>query len=316
MSRPSKRTLLAAALLGLLVPLAVARAEVVQEFSYQVKDVKPDGRYTVAFSSRTYDTSGGIPPVLRENFQRLPAGAVIRKDFLKKKFYCDADALLDDLMFAPENKIPFARRLDKLSSTIKRVKSRWTKKQLRNAEICARARLGQGTALVDARPLFDQLIPSVFFMFFGKGTRPGAVASIQIIGMPDETTDTVKKLPATVRATRVPFVLNFFDEPTAGKYGYKLVLPTGPIAGINISIAEVRAVVKGLTLTKQRKICPEKKRGRCAKKKVKKTNVFWFTQPTCPPSGKLSFESFYGYDEPTPDITKTVELSCPSFRRR
>ena len=309
-----KKTLLAAALLGLLVPLAVVQADVVQEFSYQVRDVKPDGRYTVVFSSRTYDTSGGAPPVLRQNFQRLPAGAAIRKDFLKKKFYCDADRLLDDLVFAPENKILFAKRLDKLGSTIKRVKSRWTRRQLENAEICARARIGQGTALVDARPLFAELIPSVFFMFLGKGTQPGAVASIQIIGMPDETTDIVKGLSATVRATRVPFVLNFFNEPTAGKYGYKLMLPTGPIAGINISIAEVRAVVKGLTLTRKKAICLLRKRGKCAKKRVTKTSVFWFTQPACPPSGRISFESFYGYDEPTPDIIKTVELPCPSFR--
>jgi hypothetical protein len=28
----------------------------------------------------------------------------------------------------------------------------------------------------------------------------------------------------------------------------------------------------------------------------------------------LSFLGFYGDDDPIPDITKTVELSCPSFR--
>ena len=58
-----KRILLAAALLGLLMPVAAAQAEPVQEFSYQLKDVKPDGRFTVVFTSRTYDTTGGIPPV-------------------------------------------------------------------------------------------------------------------------------------------------------------------------------------------------------------------------------------------------------------
>ena len=49
------------------------------------------------------------------------------------------------------------------------------------------------------------------------------------------------------------------------------------------------------------------------KKKVKKSNIFWFTRPTCPPSGKLSFLAFYGYDPPQPNITKTVELPCPKF---
>jgi hypothetical protein len=39
------------------------------------------------------------------------------------------------------------------------------------------------------------------------------------------------------------------------------------------------------------------------------------TTPRCPPSGKLSFLGFYGDDDPIPDITRTVELSCPGFRR-
>jgi hypothetical protein len=42
--------------------------------------------------------------------------------------------------------------------------------------------------------------------------------------------------------------------------------------------------------------------------------VFWITPPQCPPSGKLSFLGFYGYDDPIPDITKTVEASCPNFK--
>jgi hypothetical protein len=310
-----KRILLAGALLGLLVPLAAAQAEPVQEFSYQVKDVKPDGRFSVVFSSRTYDTTGNIPPPPNENYQRLPAGAVLRKDFLKKKYQCNVDKLLDDLLFAPENNILFAKRVDKLSATIKRVKNRWSKKQLKNAETCATARIGQGTAQVDARPLFSELIPSVFYMFLGKPTVAGGVASLQILGMPDETTDVVKRLPTTVQTTRVPFIGNFLNDPTPdGKYGYKLVLPTGPIAGINISLAEIRAEVNGLTITKKKTTCKKKRHGKCVKKKVKKTRVFWFTQPKCPPSGKLSFEAFYGYADPIQDITKTIELSCPNFK--
>jgi hypothetical protein len=107
--------------------------------------------------------------------------------------------------------------------------------------------------------------------------------------------------------------MNFFDEPTEGKYGYKFVVPTGPIAGLNISIAEVRAVVRGTSLEKKKVTCSKRKRGRCVRRKVKKANVFWMAPPTCPPSGKLSFLGFFGYDDPIPDITKTVELSCPNF---
>jgi hypothetical protein len=133
--------------------------------------------------------------------------------------------------------------------------------------------------------------------------------------MPDEDSSVVKKLPTNIQQTRVPLVLNFFNEPTPdGKYGYKLLFPTGPVAGVNISISEVNAVTKGITVKTKKTSCVKRKRGRCVRRKAKTTNVFWFTQPTCPPSGKLSFQSFYGYDDPTPDITKTIELPCPKFR--
>jgi hypothetical protein len=84
---------------------------------------------------------------------------------------------------------------------------------------------------------------------------------------------------------------------------------------VNISIAAATAVFRGITLKKKKVTCIKRNRGRCVRKRVKKTNVFWVTTPTCPPSGKLSFLGFYGYDDPTPNITRTVEYSCPSFRR-
>jgi hypothetical protein len=204
--------------------------------------------------------------------------------------------------------------VDKLAATIKRIRSRLGQKALRNAERCSRSRVGEGTAQVDARPLYDELIPAVFYMFLGKGTQKDAVGSLQFIGMPDENSAVVKELPITVRQTRVPLVMNYFTEPTEGKYGYKYVIPTGPIAGLNINIAEVRAVVRGTSLAKKKVTCSKRKRGRCVRKKVKKTNVFWMTTPKCPPSGKLSFLGFFGFDDPIPDITKTVELSCPNFK--
>ena len=64
-----KRIVLASSVLALLVP-AAALAYPVQEFSAGVKDIKPGGRFTFVYSSRTYDSSGGVPPVLRENSQR------------------------------------------------------------------------------------------------------------------------------------------------------------------------------------------------------------------------------------------------------
>lgn len=313
-----KKLVFAISLIAFLVPVGAAQATAVQEFDYQLRDIKPDGRFTVVFTSRTYDDSGGIPPVLRNSYQRLPKGAELTRDVRKKKYYCDAERLLKDLQANPESK-PFYNRLTNLTSFINRLKPRRAaadRKALQNAEGCQRGRLGQGTAQVDVRPAFSELIPSEFVMFFGKGTQPGALASVQIIGMPDEDSSIVKGLPVSVQQTRIPFVLNFFNDPTPdGKYGYRLQFPTGPVQGLNISIAEVNAVVKGLTVKKKKTSCQRRRGGRCVRKKVKRTNVFWFTQPVCPPSRTLSFQAFYGYDDPQPDITREVELPCPRFSR-
>jgi hypothetical protein len=314
-----KRILLAAAVLAVLaIPVTIANAAVSQEFSFQLKDIKPDGRFTVVFTSRTFDTTGGIPPVLRENYLRLPAGAKIPRDFLKRKYFCDGSKLLATLQANPQNNVFFYKRVENLSPlvrTLKKSRAASDRKALKNVETCKKVLIGRGDVQVDARPLVNDLIPAKIYLFFGKGTAKGAVASFSIVGVPDENAPVVRD-NATIRNTRVVVAANFFSDPTPdGKYGYRLQLPAGPIGGINISIAEVRVVTKGLTITKKKKTCSKRRGGRCVKRKTKKTNLFWFTQPDCPSSGKLSFASFYGYDDPQPDITRTIELSCPNFSR-
>ena len=49
-----KRLVAAIATLAILVTAAVAQGVVVQEFSFQVKDIKSWGGYTVVFNSRSY----------------------------------------------------------------------------------------------------------------------------------------------------------------------------------------------------------------------------------------------------------------------
>ena len=313
-----KKFLVALAVLAVLVPIAVAQAAPVQEFSFQLKDVKKDGRFTVVFTSRSYDTSGGQPPDLVENFIRLPKAGVMAPQVRKKKFYCSADQLIKDLQAHPLQGKTFASRVDNLTPFIKLLKKSKLasdKKALKNAETCKLSRLGQGTVQVDARPLINDLIPAVFFMFFGKGTIPGSLGTLQIVGMPDENSSLVKSLPATVQQTRVPAVANFVNDPTPdGKYGYKIVLPTGPIAGINVSFAELTATTNGFSAVKKKTTCVKKRKGKCVKKKVKKTSTFWFKRPVCPPSGRLNFQAFYGYNDPVPDTTKEIELPCPNFK--
>src|SRR6188472_141187 len=87
------RALSATILLAALVAVASASADPVQEFSFEVKDVKSGGRFTVAYTSRNYDTTGGVPTSPNEFHLRLPAGAKLRKEFLKKSVFCNTKKL-------------------------------------------------------------------------------------------------------------------------------------------------------------------------------------------------------------------------------
>jgi hypothetical protein len=312
-----KRILAVAVVLALGVPVTLALAEPVQQFSFQITKIKPGGRFTLIFTARTFDTTGVVPPELLSNYLRIPAGATLRKEFLKKSYFCDGRALRDSI----DNHLvasgqPFADRVADLKSFVRLLakgKSKRDKRDLANAQTCLRAKIGTGTAQIDARgtfPTLTDLIPSKFTLFFSKPTVKGAVAGFTVVGAADAHAAVVKKNPI-VAAVHVALTANFFNDPTPdGLYGYKLVLPASNVNGFKISIAELRVVNTGLTILKGTCLKTNAKH-RCTKKQ--KTTVFWFSQPTCPPSGKISFLSFFQYAPPQPSITKTLELTCPQF---
>jgi hypothetical protein len=90
-----KRIVAALIVLASLGAVAVAQGVVVQEFGFQIKDIKSWGGYTVVFNSRSYDPTGGIPAELDQNYLRLPKGATVPKVFRSKKYYCEAKKLVD-----------------------------------------------------------------------------------------------------------------------------------------------------------------------------------------------------------------------------
>ena len=110
----------------------------------------------------------------------------------------------------------------------------------------------------------------------------GAVASFVAVGIPDERAAIVRDNP-TIRETYPVVNVNFFNEPTPdGKYGYKVVLPTGPINGINISVERLKVTMPAFTLSKKKVKCTKKRGGKCVKRKVTKKNIFMWTKPDCP----------------------------------
>jgi hypothetical protein len=304
-----KKVVAAVAVLASLCAVAVAQGEVVQEFGFQLKDVKSDGRFTVLFNSRSYDPSGGIPDPLTQNYIRLPKGAVLRKQFLKKKYYCDLKKLVDMLRMNHPN----APHFNDLVNRTVRGKQVPPKSAKNLIAICRFAHIGGGTVLVDARPFANDPIPAHFEMFWTK-PDPGAAGTFAVVGSPDESAPIVRDNP-TIRNTHPIVNISFVNEPTRdGLYGYKIVLPVGPINGINVSFAEVHATTRGLNLVKKTTRCAKKKRGRCVRKKSSRRNLFWFTEPTCPASGQISFQAFYAYAK-TPSQTKTIQIPCPKFKR-
>jgi hypothetical protein len=301
-----KRLVAAFVALASLVTVAVAQGVVVQEFSFQVKDIKSWGGYTVVFNSRSYEPSGGIPDELKENYLRLPRGAVVPKVFRNKRFYCEAKKLVDRV-----RRDKGSGRFTPFINNLLKGKKKIPKSSKNLLEVCRFARIGTGRVLVDARPFEERPIPADLQMFWTK-PAPGAVAAFAIVGIPDETVPVVKENP-TVRETVPVINANFFSEKTPdGLFDYKLVLPTGPINGIRISVAEVKVTTTGMTYTKKKRKCTKRRGGRCVKRKTTTRRTFWFSEPPCPPSGKLTFEAYYGYDT-APDQLKRSEIPCPNF---
>jgi hypothetical protein len=281
-----KRIAAAAIVLAALAIPAAARGDVVNTFSFQLKDVRSSGSYTVLFSWRSYDTSGLQPPPLVENYIRFPKGAVLRKEFLKKRFFCNVLAM----------------------------------REAQNPRVCRKSQIGKGRVSVDARRVKDENgvaylpdpVPADVYVFLGKPRFKKAVASFVIMGIPDVKAPIVRDNP-TIRDTKPVVYADLINDPTPdGRFQYKLVLPVGPIAGFDVSVAEGRVETKGLRYTKVQRRCVKKKRGRCVRRSVKRSKRFWFTKPTCPPSGKLPFESTYG-SRGLPTQKVAIEIPCPDF---
>ncbi len=317
--RTVKLLLLALAGLALAAP-AVVQAEPVNQFNFQVTNIKPGGRFTLLFHAQTFDTTGGVPPSPTSNYLRIPKGATLRREFLTRRYFCNGPKLRTDIDTMDFSGTPFTKRVQNLKPFIRMLaKQRGgaARRALANAQTCDRARVGSGTVRVDARGFsakLDQLIRGTFVVFFSKATEPGAVAGFTVLGAADEDQEIVKRRTFEVlTGVHVALNANFVNDPTPdGLYGYRLDLPPGDINGIHVSLAELNVTTSGLTLLKGTCL-KQNARGRCLKRQSR--TLFWFNIPPCPASGKFSFQEFFGYAPPIPNSVNTVQFACPSFIR-
>lgn len=308
-------TLCSALLLTLLALAPAAGAEPVQEFNVQLKDLRADGRYTIVFSSNSYDTTGEQPPQVTSNSVRFASGVTIRPQFLSSRYRCNVPLLREVLMDNPESSPVMSKRVANLAATLDRIRDQIAPNAVRIVETCIRSQIGQGVVVADTRPFIADPIPAKLTLYLSKGTEKGAIASFGVLAVLDETSKPYKEIGLLQNLGPLSFTTNVFNDPSAdGVYGYRLALPAGPVGIVRISLAELRVTTPGLTEEKKIVTCVRRAGGKCRKKKVTTQKTFWLTQPKCPASSQLGFEASYAY-ETGQTSTKTIQLPCPRFQR-
>jgi hypothetical protein len=310
---PMLLVIAAMAVLGLY---GVAHADPVQQFGFQVDTPRPDA-LSVHVMLRRYDTTGAVPPNPTEFSMRLPQGVELNRAFLTSRYLCDGRALRDALDAHP-SATPFTRRLTQLGTFARELARSGFKRDraaVANVRACARGRIGGGTGLIDARDAVTVLrdpIPFRVSIFMSRGTLPGAVAALAVVGAADEHAPIVRRYPVVAGVHAVE-VENFVSDPTPDAlYGLKLIIHVGPINGFNVSIAEVDARARSLVLRKG--TCLARGRGgRCARRQ--RTTESLFEVPRCPVSGHFSAQLSSVYAPPMASETSTLEVPCPRFIR-
>src|SRR5215218_6767507 len=86
--------LLAIAAMAILGLSGIARAEPVQQFSFQVMSPRA-ADLTATMHLRRFDTTGLVPPTPTEFTMRLPRGVEVNRAFLNSRYQCDGPALRD-----------------------------------------------------------------------------------------------------------------------------------------------------------------------------------------------------------------------------
>ena len=306
--------LLVIAVMAILGLCGIARAEPAQQFAFQVRGSAPE-KLSVRVMLRAYDTTGVVPPTPTEYTMRLPRGVAFNEAFLSGRWFCDGRALRDALDARPSG-VPFVQRIAHLDAFVRELAGSHAKRDraaLANARACERGRLGGGTGLIDARnalPVLTDPIPVGFSAFLSRGSVPGAIAALTILGAADERAPIVRKYPV-VAGVHAVVTENFVSDPTPdGLFGMKMVIYTGPINGFQVSIAEVDARTRSLELKKG--TCLVRRRdGRCRRRQ--REDVALFDVPRCPASGHFSAQLFTAYPPPASSLTTTIELPCPRY---
>lgn len=292
---------------SLSLGVAAVSAAPVQQFAIQLKDVTPDGRYAVVYTSNAFDTTGDPPPALSGATLRLARGMSIKPGFLKPDRLCDVAQLARYLMLKRPKGATFGQAVGAFPGGSARIEGQLPRSKRPVVSTCRSTFLGRGTAVIDARqpglaaPIPSDFSPSAplpakFSLFLSRPTAAGAIAGIGVLAHYDTAAPHAARQPWYGLLQRA-FTLNVFDDPTPdGRYGYRVDLPTERTIGVRFSIAELRVESRGLTGSTARG-----------------PREFWATPPRCPASGQLAFRADYRYATGLAG-SSVVQVPCPRFR--
>ena len=211
-----KHTLRGTLLLVMLLVFGVsgAIADPVQEFGVQIKNVTADGRFSVVFTSNSFDTTGAPPPGLTEASVRLAKGITIKPEFLRKDRLCQTGKLRLILLAHASSNVKYQAMLGNLAATQKRIGGKLNRASLRIVDTCRRAFVGRGTFTLDARPNFPDVIPGFMYVFLSPPSAKGAIGGFGIMSLYDQSAPIVRNTglltdqqpgpPSTCSTTRAP----------------------------------------------------------------------------------------------------------------
>ena len=259
--RVIRRSLLLALLL-LTAGAAAVVAEPVQQFDVQIKDVRADGRFSMVFTSNSFDTTGGPLPALADASVRFAKGVAIQPEFLKPGRLCRPGNLRSILLDTQTAGVSYEQMLSDLPRTQRRVNRRLSRESRRLLDTCRRTFLGKGRFVVDARPLFNDAIPGSLYVFLSEPGVKGAVAGFGILAFYDQDS-VVARANSLIAAQQPVFTVNLFNDPTPdGRYGYRLRLLPENFGRLPFSVAELRVESKGISATSEKRTCATRRDGR------------------------------------------------------
>ncbi len=289
-----KHTLRGTLLLVMLLAFGVsgAVAAPVQEFGVQIKNVKANGRFSVVFTSNSYDTTGAPPPGLTEASVRFAKGIAIKPEFLKRDRLCQTGKLRLILLAYQTKTLKYQAMLGNLATTQKRIGRKLRPASLKILDTCRKAFVGRGTFTLDARPNFPDVIPGFMYVFLSPPSAKGAIGGFGIMSLYDQKAPIVRNT-ALLTDQQPGATVNLFNQPSAdGLYGYRMRLLPLNFGRLPFSVAEVHVESRGITAG----------------------GKFWAKLPRCPTSGKLQFKADYSYRTGL-RTTNVIKVPCPRFKR-